>query len=205
MKGLLCKDVYLFCKYCRSYLLIMIIFAAASVFSDNSLFQFYPCILFGLLPVTLQSYDEREKWTIYSGTLPYTRAQLVSAKYLIGLILIILTLVPTIAAHAVRTAIQGSADWESFYGMAILIFAVGLLSPAVLLPLVFRFGTEKARIAYYFVIALAFGMSTFLGMQYGFSLSFSHKGGLWLVVAGALLLYALSWFLSVILYEKREM
>ena len=48
MKGLLCKDVYLLCKYCRSYLLLMIIFAAASVFSDNSLFQFYPCILFGL-------------------------------------------------------------------------------------------------------------------------------------------------------------
>ena len=45
MKGLLLKDLYMVKKYCRSYLLIAILFLALSLMSDeNMFFVFYPFI-----------------------------------------------------------------------------------------------------------------------------------------------------------------
>ena len=86
MKGLLLKDWYMVKTYCRAYLLIAVVFIALSFFSDNNMFfVFYPCLLCGMIPVNLLAYDERSRWTQYSGTLPYTKTQIVSGKYLIGL------------------------------------------------------------------------------------------------------------------------
>ena len=87
MKGLLLKDWYMMKKYCRSYVLIAVVFIALSlVSSGNMFFVFYPCLLCGIIPVNLLGYDERSRWMQYSGTLPYTKRQIVSAKYLIGLL-----------------------------------------------------------------------------------------------------------------------
>ena len=70
MKGLLRKDLYMMGKYCRSYLLLVIVFLCVSVFSsDNLFFVFYPSLFSGMIPVSLLAYDERSRWTQYSGTL----------------------------------------------------------------------------------------------------------------------------------------
>ena len=87
MKGLLLKDFYMMLKYCRSYLLIAVVFFAMSFMStENLIFIFYPCVISAMLPVTLLSIDERSRWLPYAATLPVTRAQIVSEKYLFGLI-----------------------------------------------------------------------------------------------------------------------
>ena len=81
MKGLLLKDLYMSAKYCRAFIAIVIIFLAVSFWGDgNAFFIIYPVLLAGIIPTSLISYDERHKWDKYSGTLPYSRAQLVSAK-----------------------------------------------------------------------------------------------------------------------------
>lgn len=38
MKSLLLKDFYMTLKYCRAFLLIIIVFLAVSVFGDNNMF-----------------------------------------------------------------------------------------------------------------------------------------------------------------------
>ena len=86
MKGLLLKDLYMAAKYCRSILLVIVVFLSISFLGeDNLIFGFYPCLFCGMIPASLLSYDERSKWNVYCGTLPYTRAQFVSVKYLFGL------------------------------------------------------------------------------------------------------------------------
>ena len=86
MKGLILKDLYMAVKYCRAYALIAIVFLGFSVVNgDNMFFLFYPCLLCGMIPVNLLAYDERSKWLLYSAALPYSKTQLVTAKYLIGL------------------------------------------------------------------------------------------------------------------------
>ena len=44
MKGLLLKDLYMAAKYCRAFLLIVVVFLAVSFFGDDNIFfVVYPC------------------------------------------------------------------------------------------------------------------------------------------------------------------
>ena len=113
MKGLLLKDWYMMKKYCRYYLFCAVGFIILSVMSEgNMFFIFYPCLLCGMIPVNLIGYDERSRWMQYSGTMPYTKAQIVSGKYLIGLFSQLVILLLMGAAHAVKMMIAG--DFVAF-------------------------------------------------------------------------------------------
>ena len=88
MKGLLLKDLYLAAKHCRAFLLVAVVFLGVSFAGDENIFFIvYPTLITSMIPMTLISYDERDRWTQYSAALPYSRGQLVSSKYLIGLFL----------------------------------------------------------------------------------------------------------------------
>ena len=70
-------------------------------------FVFYPCMLCGMIPVNLLGYDERSRWMQYSGTMPYTKTQIVSGKYLIGLLAQLAMLIATGAAQAAKMMTVG--------------------------------------------------------------------------------------------------
>lgn len=79
MKGLIIKDLYMLVKYFKLYFLLDVIFIAAALISpDNVSFLAIPVLVSGIVPLTLLAYDERSKWLGYSGTLPYSRSQIVS-------------------------------------------------------------------------------------------------------------------------------
>lgn len=200
MKALLLKEFYVASKTCRSFLLVIAVFFALSFFGRNSQFFFlYPLTMVGMIPVTLLSYDERDGWDKYSLTLPCTRAQLVSAKYLIGLIFggVVFLLVELLLL--IGLSMGGNFD---FLSMSSALLLMGLLGPSILMPFVFKFGSEKGRIAYYFVLALLFAVIAFLiGMGFYVYL----EGFSWVVIGAAVLLYLGSWRLSILFYEKREL
>ena len=202
MKGLLLKDFYMLIYYGKVFLLLMLVFlVAGTAIEQNTVFLFFPCLFAGILPMTLQAYDERSGWCHFSGTLPYTRAQLVSVKYLFALLLggavVLLTTVLFVVS---------SAPVFSLPKLLALLAAAGtvtLLVPALLLPFVFRFGSEKGRIAYLILVGglCAGGMLLFSGEREPPQL---ENGWQWLLVGAAALLYAGSWLLSVSIYQARE-
>ena len=86
MKGLVLKDFYLLTRYCRNFLLVAFVFLVMYISNPgNTAAITMLCAVTGILPITLLSYDEREGWITYCQTLPYTKAQYVSAKYVMGL------------------------------------------------------------------------------------------------------------------------
>ena len=215
MKGLLLKDLYMSEKYCRVFLLIVVVFFGMSLMSGPGFFLLaYPCILMGLIPASLISYDEREKWDVYSGTLPCSRRQLVSCKYLVGLIGELPVICITTVLYALGLFRMGAFDPRAVLGMAAVFLLLGLIGPAATLPFMFRFGAEKGRIAYFAVIILLCGVSAAFG-----SIQVSGVGenaltaGIVMPQAGvslflavlAVLLYAVSWRLSIAFYKKREL
>ena len=207
MKGLLLKDFYMLGKYCRSFVLILAVFLVVSCFgNDNTFFVIYPVLIAGMIPVTLISYDEREKWHIYSETLPCTRAQFVSAKYLIGLIFELTVFLLSAAAQAYRMSSAGAFTLTEFLPFVLTLLVTGLIAPALLLPFIFRLGAEKGRIAYYVVIgAVCAGGTVFAGS--GMKLPEWLKSE-WIFVFIALFavtVYICSWGLSAFLYNKREL
>ncbi len=207
MKGLLLKDWYMVWKYCRSYLLLGIVFFAFSIVEDNMFFVFYPCLLCGIIPANLLGYDERSRWMQYSGTLPYTRAQIVSGKYLIGLSAQTAMLLLMGVAQGIRMEINGSFRGDDFLVIMLLLLIASTITSSVSLPFIFRLGVEKGRAAYYVMIGLVSGISVLItGLFRGpFRTVIRPNLVLVLLAAAGVGIYALSWYLSVVFYRKREL
>ena len=203
MKGLLRKDFYLAFRYCRMFLLVDAVFFAASFFNEGmSIFIAYPCILAGVIPMTLFAYDEREKWNICCLTLPVSRKQYVSAKYIMGLIFLGGTLLATGVVLAASMA--GSFSLQEYLLTLAAMAGVNLLGNAVLMPLAFRFGVEKARIAYYLVIGvMCAAMVIFSDVIDGAAIL--QGSWFWAGLTAIIAIYALSWLLSMAAYRKREL
>ena len=203
MKGLLLKDWYLSVKYLRSLFVIIIAFMAASVFQpDNTFFTIYPCVMVAMLPVSLFSYDDREKWNVYVQAFPVSRKKYVTEKYLFGAISVVSYLV-LMSLFYLFVGMEGLG--ETFT----VSLSLGLLASGIMLPILFRFGAEKGRIAYLIFIGLVVGVCGImaLGLKDGRIIGYLHiapvsNWGICLIVVA---LYALSWRLSIKLYSKREL
>ncbi|MBQ7737774.1 MAG: ABC-2 transporter permease [Oscillospiraceae bacterium] len=204
MKGLLLKDLYQLWKYCRTFLLIVVVFLGVSFVSpENLFFSLYPAMICGVLPMTLLSYDERTGWNQYSAALPCSRVQIVSAKYLLGLMIEVVVLAVSLTATAVASGSSGAAG--SLLTLGAILWFVGLVTPSILMPVVLWLGTEKGRIVYMFMIALIAGAGaavmrtkTLESIQSVSSVPFAA------MALGATVVYGLSWLLSIRLYQKKE-
>ena len=207
MKGLLLKDWYMMKKYCRAYLLIAVVFIAVSLFSnDNMFFVFYPCLLCGMIPVNLLGYDERSRWMQYSGTLPYTKTQIVSGKYLIGLLSQITILVAMGVAQAAKMLIAHNFELGDFAVLMLLMLIVSTLTSSICLPFVFKLGVEKGRTAYYVMIGFVCGASVLASSILRGQLVSEIQPNLILALVAVvgICVYILSWYLSIVFFKKRE-
>lgn len=201
MKGLILKDLYMLWGYCKALLIVAAVFMLVSFAGNDSVFfTVYPGIIAGMLPMTLLSYDEMERFC--SAALPVTRKQYVSAKYLIGLgagggaVLVV-------TVSQMLRVFFNDGHWSDLFPMLLFLAGMSLLAPAVMLPFAFRLGTQKGRLAYYIVI----GGSVAGSMIASDTGAFSGTNDLNMLIffAAAAAVYALSWFLSVRFYNRREL
>lgn len=208
MKGLLIKDLYMTRKYCRAYLLVVAVFIAISFAgNDNMFFIFYPCLLCGMIPVNLLGYDERSHWLQYSGTLPYTKGQIVSCKYLIGLMAHIAMLIVTGIAQAVRMSINGTFDLNNYIVLMLMILIMATITSSISLPFMFKLGVEKGRIAYYVMIGVVCAGSIVASGVFRADLQAEIQldSILPILCFIGIGIYALSWYMSIVFYKKREL
>ena len=153
----------------------------------------------GVIPMTLLAYDEQSTWDIYAQTLPYTAAQLVSVKYIMGLVfngivLVALTLIMLFGEYSLGNIMLSNST--------ILIFS--LLVTALTAPLSFKFGTTKGKVIYGAVLGAILAISAaVLGIMnaWGFWIG---TNTLLMAVGTAIIIYLLSWLLSVRFYKKRQ-
>ena len=207
MKGLLLKDWYMAKKHCRMYPALTIGFLVLSfVQRDNFFFIFYPCILCGMLPVNLLAYDEQGKWDVYSGTLPYTKAQLVSVKYLMGLLTQLAVIVATGVVQWITMHHYGTFSMEEYLAILFKLVMLSCLSNAISLPFMFRFGVEKGRLAYLIMVGVvcAGGMISADVLTAALEKNLSPLTAMGAAAGVSVLLFALSWVVSIKLYQKRE-
>lgn len=207
MKGLFLTDAYMAVKVCKGFFFLDILFIAMGIFGgENNFFVLYPCFISGVFPMSIIAYGERDKWDAYAATLPCTRAQFVSSKYLIGLAGSSATAVVVSAGRAIRAACGGTfLPGEQLAATAALLL-IGMIAPALLFPFLFRFGAERGRILFYVIIAAVSISGPALGEIGANAFANAHSGAVAALAAtAAILLYAASWLLSVRLYEKREL
>jgi hypothetical protein len=131
----------------------------------------------------------------------------VSAKYLLGLMLQGVIYLLTGAVQALRTAVNGVFHLESFLVLMSLLWMVFLFSGSIALPFMFKLGVEKGRMAYYVMIGVICGSAAISGMAFGNGLQTAIPFGSVLILGCVLAAaaYAGSWYLSILFYRKREL
>lgn len=207
MKGLILKDFYTSVKALRSYFAIMALFIAASFMNADLYFcAATPCLICGMFPQSLLAFDERSKWESYCGALPIRKSDMVSAKYIFSLIIIAITLVASAIVHAFRFLVTDTFGWSSYWMMLAAIIVFSCIAVAIQLPYVFKYGTEKGRIAYWVMVIVAGAGSGLLGALFDdqYQLKFSLEPIAAVLCIIAIVIYAISWYLSIRFYTKRE-
>ena len=203
MKGLLLKECYLMRKGLRAFPLLYAVFFSLSLLTGSEFLSAYPVIMTGLAPVSLLSLDEKSRWHVYCLTLPCTRAQYVSAKYLAGLALELAVCLCCVLLRVIRMLRDGAFDGAALLFFAAYILDIALLSPALTLPLVFRYGVEKGGLFYRLSLGLLVALTMLLPATQLDSLPKQHGLPLLSLLPFAAL-FALSWLLSIRFYQKRE-
>ena len=197
MKGLLLKDWYVIRKVYWTYLLIILVFSGVYVWADGrSSMIWYPCFIAQLTVVSLMSYEEAGKWSQFAGTLPYTRAQIVSEKYILSLLAAAFVLGLIVAARGLRM-LRG-VNVEALQNLLGLL-NLNLIYGTVCLPMIFRFGREKGMLFAGCLAGVFTGIGGFLLAERQIDLSAAWVTGI------AVVLFVLSWLASLRIYQKREL
>lgn len=142
MKGLLLKDLLNLKKQSKIYLALILFYLVFSIINNNaSFFGGMVCILSAMLPITALSYDERAKWDKFALTMPVSRRDMVTSKYLLGFLFALAGSILLFLCN-LFTKIELS---ENMITTAVFL-GIGILILSILLPLLFKFGVEKGRI-----------------------------------------------------------
>lgn len=203
MKGLLIKDFYMACKYCKVFFLLVIGMLIASIVEDSPFITMYPLILAGVLPVTLIAYEEHCKWNLYCGTLPVSRKQLVSNKYLVSAINIVIVIILSSITQAIRMNANGIFTIKNYLLLISSFASIALIPPSILLPFIFKLGSEKGKLAYYAVFGVMCATITILSLDD--MLNSISNGVSIMLLPISILVFALSWSISIYFYENREL
>lgn len=205
MKGLLLKDLYMIRSYCLKMLLIILLFLGVFIIgsSEVSFYLFFPCMFAGILPMTILAYDEREKWNACATTLPVSKAQLVTVKYLLVPVLLVPACLLGLAAVLIKDPLAVAPS----LGTLTTGLALGILAPAIILPFCFVLGVEKGRLAYYAILGLLIATGSVLtsrgiALPMPTGLAFLNSPAAFPLFALALLL--ISWRVTVAICQKRE-
>lgn len=165
MTGLIKKDFYLSVSMFKSYVLVAAVFALLTLAGiyDISFFVTYMSVMCIMIPVNLFAYDEQARWDKYAAALPSGRAGVVKARYLFTILVCLGSLLFALLLQLIVALVSGAQGQERVDLLLSGLFpaAYGCFMNAILLPLLFKFGSQKGRI--YLILALGVGVGVIFG------------------------------------------
>lgn len=205
MKALLLKDFYTLVKQMKFFLIVIVFFSFLPGYSTSS----FALVYAAMMPISALAYDERCKWDSLAVMMPYKIKSIVFGKYILGYITLGGVFIITVISQNLFSVIKGTSyDFEGM--VSVFITAnIALLIQAFNLPVMFKIGVEKGRLAFFAGIAILVMSGIFFGakLKESFSISFIETSpapfllGIAIIAIGANLL---SIRISTRIYEKRD-
>lgn len=213
MMGLLYKDCIIMRRQLWTLLVFLVIYgglAAIGVF-DVSLMAALIAVLGVNIPTSSVAMDDASRWNCYAVATPAGRRGIVNSKYLFTVLLLLLSaLVAIVLLLLLSLCKLSDASSGEIVFIVLGCAAVTLLLDAVLLPLLLKYGAEKARFINLITFFVVFGSILLLSglMQSGITLpKLPHNlvqalPGLFGILAiGA---FVVSYFISLGIYDRKE-
>lgn len=160
MMGFVYKDFMVLRKQARYYLIFTLLYSALVV---GGMFDYG--VLAGLivlegmmLPMSSFSYDELARWDKYAAATPAGRKKMVDGKYVFALLAILISTGAVFLCLALL-ALTGIVEAELPEIAAVILICAGvtLLMDTLTLPILIRFGAEKARMISMILFVAVFG------------------------------------------------
>lgn len=209
--GLVLKDFLCLRRVIRSMLLVAVFYVLLSFTGmfDLSIMAGVIMIMLSFIAANCFAYDKAAGWEVYAGTLPLSRGQQVCARYLTILLLIVLGWVFSLTLAGVGSLFGLMHDWDVFLVTDVAYTLVVLLFNAIMMPLLYKFGVERARVLLYAVLAGLFlvGFLAFKFLGGAEALDSLEESPVYIVLPflAALLLFALSVPISLYIYQKKDL
>ena len=200
MKALILKDTYVIFRQMKYFLVMILLFSALPSGFNNA----FAVIYAAMLPYTALAYDERSKWDQMAAMMPYSARDIVLGKYAFGW----LCIGGAAVLSALLQAVLSLAVNRTFLPGVMALSVLGALCIlAITLPLMFRFGVEKGRLAMFLIIFLVCGAAGAIAniaesVEQGTSFAFQGSVLVILLIA-AVVLTAVSIPLSQRFYRNR--
>ena len=150
MKALVRKDLYVLWTSMKTLVLLIAVFSFVPVGFQNTFAVLYAA----MLPYSALAYDERSHWDQMALAMPYSTRDIVRSKYVLGW----LTAGGAFLLAALAQLILGLFSQSSTpISFLFISFCGAVIITSITLPLMFRFGVEKARLAMILMIAMVCG------------------------------------------------
>ena len=214
MTGLIYKDFLALKGHLSTYVVFFVIYGGlciAGVFSPSVLAGMVVLISI-ITPMTTVTSDDISRWNRFAVASPACRRGVVAGKYLFTLLMVLLSAV-LVAVLLVVLALAGGLGDGSLAEYLLATLACGgiaLLMNAVVLPLLLKFGAEKARMISMALFLVVFGGFALLGLAAGSGVTLPVPPA-WVVAAipGLLAIlsvggFVLSYFIAQAVYAKQE-
>ena len=214
MTGLIYKDFLALKGHLTTYVVFFVIYGGlcvAGVFSPSVLAGMVVLISI-ITPMTTVTSDDISRWNRFAIATPVCRRGVVAGKYLFTLLMVLLSAV-LVAVLLVVLALAGGLGDGSLGEYLLAILACGgiaLLMNAVVLPLLLKFGAEKARMVSMVLFLAVFAGCALVGLAAGNGFTLPAPPA-WLIAAlpGLLAIlsvggFVLSYFIAQAVYAKKE-
>lgn len=152
MKAMLYADWMNLRRSMKAILIVVAVIAVASLTWENnaSFVSFILVMLSLMVPATLMSSDRAYGWDKLSLSLPISRKDVVSSKFVLCLLVNLVTFLLGTAYIASMDIFYGNAMAENMLGL-LACEAVGLALTGIDMALILRFGPDRGR---YFLIGV---------------------------------------------------
>lgn len=215
MKGLIRKDFCQWENYAKQYALMLVVFFGIGITLKAPEYTVFMTLIMGLsLTMSGFSTDEYYHWDVYACALPVERKEIVAAKYATILLLAVFLSAVSAIFVGISAVILKKPVWDYVPVAGIHLLLLPFLA-ALVYPVIYKFGIEKARLLYMMCFLIPF--VAVLGIQkivekrgvpklIQMILKFPNRNQILILGAVAITLLALiiSYKISVRVYEKKE-
>lgn len=216
MLGFMMKDFLYFRRNTRLFALMVVLYLVFGFSMSNVAAISGMLSMLGLI-VVLNCFtaDEAAHWDEYGLSLPVSRKNAVRARYLLGLLLMLVSLVLVLISAVILCSLNSSLVLSEEVSACILTPVLLLLMSSASMPLCYKYGVEKGRVAMMAmmmaIFLLIFGGATLLSRDGSVSRAISQASGdelpapiLLCTALISLALYYVSYRFSLRFYINRE-
>lgn len=156
MLGLIKKDLLMIKNNIKILLILFIFYIVMYIQGEVDLIAILP-IMSVIIFISTFSYDEYNKWNSYACTLPNGRKNVVKAKYLATLLVVLTTIfIVAISSIVISYSTSRMIDYKDFFSNIFGALFATIFLESIFYPAIYKFGVEKARIGVFVVV---FGVS----------------------------------------------